>query len=78
MEQNYIIYLIPALLPIIIIIWKQKKRIRYHIFLAMGDSDMYGSLQYTEAEMARYGGRAAGKLRSCHHGFQKCKYFPSC
>lgn len=26
------------------------------VFLAMGDSDMYGSLQYTEAEMARYGG----------------------
>ena len=23
------------------------------VFLAMGDSDMYGSLQYTEAEMAR-------------------------
>ena len=26
------------------------------VFLAMVDSDMYGSLLYTEAEMARYGG----------------------
>lgn len=26
------------------------------VFLAMGDSDMYGSMQYSEAELARYGG----------------------